>query len=196
MTIENQLKNLICDKYGSMRNFARKIEISQSTLATILRRGVQNASISTVIKICNALDISVDALAVGEILPKADQKQIEYTDMDYIFNYMLVDGKELSPFEKHNLKTMFINDIDLIKQNRQILEKSVLLFKSGKGFIAFDQRTGESVNLLGNEIEKFMSEMADEGVDPQDIVIMSNTKKGTQVCMEMMSHKKNERDKS
>ena len=187
MTIENQLKNLICDKYGSMRNFARKIEISQSTLATILRRGVQNASISTVLKICDALEISVDALAENKIIPKQKVELREYKDFDFIFDQMLIDGKELTQPEKINMTKMFHNDVDLIRQNRELItESNKLLLRSGNGFVALDVKTGKMTKLVGQEIEKLSSDMADNGVRPQDIVISSNDEKSIELYLEAM----------
>ena len=120
MTIENQLKNLICDKYGSMRNFARTIEISQSTLATILSRGVQNASITTIIKICDALEISVDALAENKIVPKRLLKSKEYSEYEYILEYMTIDGELLSDYEKWNLKKAFNYWVQNIRDYRKL----------------------------------------------------------------------------
>lgn len=67
MTIEEKLKSLILTRYSSIRDFAINAEIPYTTIRSILERGVENASISNVIKICKALSISVDALANGEI---------------------------------------------------------------------------------------------------------------------------------
>ena len=67
MTIENKLKNLILDKYGSVREFTFAIDIPYSTLNSIFIRGINTATLSNVLKICKALNISADALANGEI---------------------------------------------------------------------------------------------------------------------------------
>ncbi len=74
MTIEEKLKILICEKYESQRNFCRQVGMPPSTLNIILKRGVNNASIQNVIKICQALEISTDELAEGRIIPN-DHKQ-------------------------------------------------------------------------------------------------------------------------
>lgn len=68
ITIEEKLKDLILSRYNSIREFALSIGIANSTVDSMLRRGVQNANVSSVIKICNALHISTDALADGEIV--------------------------------------------------------------------------------------------------------------------------------
>lgn len=67
MTIENQLKNLILDRYNSIREFTIKIDMAYSTLNSIFTRGIQNATISNILKICDELHISADALANGRI---------------------------------------------------------------------------------------------------------------------------------
>ena len=74
MEIEEKLKILICEKYGSQRKFCKEVGMPPSTLNIILKRGINNASIQNVIKICQALDISTDELAEGRIIPN-DTKQ-------------------------------------------------------------------------------------------------------------------------
>ena len=69
MTTEEKLKELILTKYNSLREFTLTIDIAYSTFDSIMRRGIQNATINNVIKICSALHISADALANGEIVP-------------------------------------------------------------------------------------------------------------------------------
>lgn len=69
MTVEERLKELIIEKYGTMKDFTDYIGIPNSTFANILRRGVKNANVVTIIKICQALGISTDDLAEGKIVP-------------------------------------------------------------------------------------------------------------------------------
>lgn len=68
MTIEEKVKNLILRRYHSIREFSILTEIPYTTLDSILKRGIGNSSVTNVIKICKALDISADALADGEIV--------------------------------------------------------------------------------------------------------------------------------
>ena len=67
MTIEEELKALVLASYGSMREFSIALNMPYSTLDSIFKRGVENASIGNIIKICCALHISVDELAAGRI---------------------------------------------------------------------------------------------------------------------------------
>lgn len=72
MIIEDELKEYILSKYGSLRDFSNIAQIAPSTLYTILTRGLDSANVGNIIKICKTLNISADALADGEIKPKLD----------------------------------------------------------------------------------------------------------------------------
>ena len=54
---EDRLRNLILDKYLSLRQFSIEADIPYSSLMTLLTRGIGGASFDTVVKICNALEI-------------------------------------------------------------------------------------------------------------------------------------------
>lgn len=75
-TIEDKLKDFILCNYKSIRQFSLEVNMPYSTIDTIFKRGVANASISSIIKICTALGISADMLAQGEIKSAADVKPI------------------------------------------------------------------------------------------------------------------------
>lgn len=63
------LKEYILTKYKSIREFTMESGIPYSTMATILKRGIQNSGVTNIIRICKALDISADELAKGNIVP-------------------------------------------------------------------------------------------------------------------------------
>lgn len=69
MTIEEKLKNYILSKYRSVREFTMEFDIPYSTVAMLFKRGMANSSIQTIIRICQALEISADELAEGKIVP-------------------------------------------------------------------------------------------------------------------------------
>lgn len=58
--LEEKIKKLIIEKYGSVRQFALKIDVPYTTIDSILKRGIDNSNVSNVIKICKALDLSID----------------------------------------------------------------------------------------------------------------------------------------
>lgn len=98
MTIEDNLKELIIAKYGTMVNFTSKIDIPNSTLAAIISRGVNNASINNIIKICRELDISAEALANGQIVPN-NQNKTDFKDVNEIITFAkvaILSNKELT----------------------------------------------------------------------------------------------------
>ena len=67
MTIEEELKELMIKKSGSVNKFSSECGLSTSTVATIFSRGVNKTNINTIIKICQRLNISVDELSNGRI---------------------------------------------------------------------------------------------------------------------------------
>lgn len=67
--LENKLKELIIEKYGSVRSFALKIDIPYTTVDSILKRGIDNSNVGNVIKMCKELDLSIDNLLdSGELI--------------------------------------------------------------------------------------------------------------------------------
>ncbi len=57
MNREQKLRNLISDRYPSIRQFALECDIPYSTLMTLLSRDVGGASFDVIIKICKQLDV-------------------------------------------------------------------------------------------------------------------------------------------
>ena len=57
MNREQMLRNLILDKYTSLRQFSIEADIPYSTLMTLLSRGVGGASFDLVMSICSKLEI-------------------------------------------------------------------------------------------------------------------------------------------
>ena len=57
MNRELKLRNLILDRYPSLRQFAIEADIPYSTLMTLLSRDVGSASFDVIIKICKRLDV-------------------------------------------------------------------------------------------------------------------------------------------
>ena len=56
-TREQKLRNLILDKYVSLRQFALEADIPYSSLTTGLSRGIAGMQFDTVIKLCNTLGL-------------------------------------------------------------------------------------------------------------------------------------------
>lgn len=58
--LEDKIKKIIIEKYGSIRQFALKIDVPYTTIDSILKRGIDNSNVNNVIKICKELNLSVD----------------------------------------------------------------------------------------------------------------------------------------
>ncbi len=76
MTTEEKLKEFILTKYRSIREFTQAIDMPYSTMTTILKKGVNNSNVQNIIKICQALDISADALAEGKIISNVKEGNV------------------------------------------------------------------------------------------------------------------------
>lgn len=98
MSIEEKLKQLILQKYGTMREFSKQIGMSQSTFSTIMSRGIHKASIGNIIKICKALQISADELANNRIVPikKEQSSHVLFSDIPEMLEYMKINRNEFS----------------------------------------------------------------------------------------------------
>ena len=132
MTIEEKLKKLILSRYQSIREFTIDIDIAYSTFDTIMKRGIRNANISNVIKICNALHISTDALADGEIVFVAlvpdkeitsEPLQIESVIKDfkiYLLSHNLaIEDKTLSQEAINEFNNFMALGLDLLKRHNK-----------------------------------------------------------------------------
>ena len=58
MNREQKLRNLILDRYVSLRQFSIEVGIPYSTLMTLLARDMGGAAFDTVAKICRKLEIN------------------------------------------------------------------------------------------------------------------------------------------
>lgn len=141
MTIEDELRQLIVAKYGTLTNFGNKIGMSQSTLSTIFKRGIQKTSITRIFKICDELEISSDALAEGRIIPKEIFDSKEYTEYDYIFDQMLIDGRKLNDYERWNMKRAFHDQAERIRESRERFKPEFKYIETAKGKFAIDKKT-------------------------------------------------------
>ena len=125
MKIEDQLKDLIADKYGSMLQFASVVGIPYTTIASILTRGIHKASIDNVISICKALQISADELAQDKIVPITEAYSKTYpTDLEafisharkHIEDSLTLNGNPLPEEDKHTLLTALEVGAEIIKR--------------------------------------------------------------------------------
>lgn len=115
MDVEKKLKQFILSRYKSIREFTQVVDISYSTMDSILRRGIGNSSVNNIIKICRTLNISMDKLANGEIEPLDYSIPVtgSYTDIEDIMRevrFRLTTADELTL----NSKPLSIDNIESI----------------------------------------------------------------------------------
>ncbi|MPM62042.1 hypothetical protein SDC9_108908 [bioreactor metagenome] len=59
MNKTEKLKNIILNRYGSIREFSKIVEIPSTTLTSALDKGIGGMAVDRVIKICEILDINI-----------------------------------------------------------------------------------------------------------------------------------------
>ena len=101
--LENKIKELILNNYGSLSYFCKKINIPCSTLDSILKRGIGKANVINVIKICNELGISVDSLKQGIIQPVGKTDRLNKKKFANEVKFLLEQTSSLTDQEKKHL---------------------------------------------------------------------------------------------
>lgn len=93
MTLEEQLKAIILEKYRSVRAFTTEIGVPYDSVKSILKRpnGIKNAGVGLMLKIFNALDLDIESIETGTLAPKKHTAQEnrqpgEPKKAKYIFN--------------------------------------------------------------------------------------------------------------
>lgn len=101
MNREEILKQLISETGLSMKAFAKKAGIPYTTLYSILERGVGKASIDNVIKICKALDITVEDLE--KAAETGDLAVIKKNNMPFANIAAHFEGEQFTPEEQEEI---------------------------------------------------------------------------------------------
>lgn len=76
-TAENSIKEIIKNKYGSLKKFCEIIDMPWTTLDSILKRGFANSNITNVMKISHELKVDTESLASGNIVPFTEKAAAE-----------------------------------------------------------------------------------------------------------------------
>jgi len=77
--LEEKIKEMIIEKYGSVRQFSIKINIPYTTVDSILKRGIDNSNVENIIRICNSLNISIDDLLNKRKIASIEESKKEFT---------------------------------------------------------------------------------------------------------------------
>lgn len=67
LKIENDLKEIILNKYNNIEEFCTENDILYKKVDKIFKKGIADTDIQLIFKICSILDIDVDSLIKGEV---------------------------------------------------------------------------------------------------------------------------------
>lgn len=135
MEREEVLKNYICMKYKSVRQFAIDKNLKYSTIAGLLSHSLGKANLDTVFEICKALNISADALIENGIIvekPSEDHYSRQLKRLEAYAFYLsnlaksqdfTIDDIPLSQEEGKIFDAGFETLIDVIRKYRENSEK-------------------------------------------------------------------------
>lgn len=125
MNIEQNLKDMIISRYGSVKEFTTAAGIPNSSFVSIVNRGINTANISSLSKICEALNISMDELCAGRIAPvtaKSPRFAPDVASSVNILKYGLksldtleIDGIPLQDTERRMLYAMLDGVVDVLR---------------------------------------------------------------------------------
>ncbi len=102
------LEELIKKMYPSVRAFALKCGLPESTVYTVLKNGVSRASVNVVITMCKYLGITVEQL---EEMAEGKSHEPSYDEMEMILSTMMArGGKTLTKEQKYELAKILMSD--------------------------------------------------------------------------------------
>ena len=120
--IENEVKAYIKARYKSIPAFAEEAGIKYQTLMGMFDRGLDNASIGNVMKLCRTLGISADALSLGKIVPIEERQYQDINTMINQFAVMLdnaaIDGKRISEQERQTIQDALAVTVEILRKRR------------------------------------------------------------------------------
>ena len=144
MNREEYLKNLIEIKYGNVKAFSEHIKLPYTTIRSILDRGIMNAKMENIIKICDGLGIYPEDLVhvKNSVINKITKiiMQLPSDDQDKIYHYSM---KLLNDQNGVNLSKTQYSDI--------CTDINVLgIVSAGTGEFQTGDRVEETVSYYGS----------------------------------------------
>lgn len=119
MTIEEKLRAYILETHKSFQAFVNRVGLPYSTVSGMLQRGLGTASVDNVIKVCKVLNLSVDDLAEGRLVP-CDQNTNSVKDILTRVRYepLTLDSVPLSEAEQLILSTALEVAVGIVRRQR------------------------------------------------------------------------------
>lgn len=120
MCIELKLKDYILSKYKNIKAFSEDAGIPYTTVNNLFTRGLSRTGMTTIVKICNTLDIEIESLEKNKIVEK--KTSYENFKMSKEEKSMLLKFRELAPDDQKYIAGLidrFHETIDavIIKEN-------------------------------------------------------------------------------
>ncbi len=154
--IEQKLKALIIEKYGSVKEFSSVAGLPYTTLDSILKRGVEKANVLNIIKLCHVLNLDVDALAAGNLKPKRNNVTVAISpvESETIKKYRALDehGKDMvdTVLAKEYARCTALQDVENTTENYIWLPLSEQAASAGTG-VDLGPEAFEQIQVLDNE---------------------------------------------
>ncbi len=123
-TLTEVLKETILSKYQNVKKFSDASNIPYMTISNVLKRGVENSSLETVSKICDALEIPLYSLylqrAASALAKKLIERKDTYTDSEFF------DDLKANGFIRNFPKEDFFKNEDKAKNILNLYKESFL----------------------------------------------------------------------
>lgn len=118
--IEDKLRKLITERYGSVKKFSDKVGLPYTTIASIFQRGISNAKVTNIIKITEELGIDINQLIDGKIVSiRQEEPLIENPEELLSNNFTTIaahfDGKEFTEEEWKQIESF----AEFVKSKRE-----------------------------------------------------------------------------
>ena len=172
---EQQLRELIELKYGSVRQMALKIDMPASTINSILNRGILKSNVDNIFKICSALDIRPESLAEGIDFHKQAENSSEivtiYNQLDEERQENVVDYATTLLNEQVSMKATTV--LEKYRTDDYIIDYVEGLVAAGHGTFQEDNLHME-VKLRAEDVPKKYDTIAKVAGDSMEPLIEDN----------------------
>lgn len=172
---EQQLRELIELKYGSVRQMALKIDMPASTINSILNRGILKSNVDNIFKICSALDIRPESLAKGIDFHKKDENSSDivaiYEQLDEDRQEKVVDYATVLLNEQVSMKASTV--LEKHKDDDYIIDYVEGLVAAGHGTFQEDNLHME-VKLRAEDVPENYDTIAKVAGDSMEPLIEDN----------------------
>lgn len=172
---EQQLRELIELKYGSVRQMALKIDMPASTINSILNRGILKSNVDNIFKICSALDIRPESLAEGMDFHKQNEDSSDivviYNQLDEVRQEKVIDYATVLLNEQVSMKATTV--LEKYKNDDYIIDYVEGLVAAGHGTFQEDNLHME-VKLRAEDVPENYDTIAKVAGDSMEPLIEDN----------------------